>query len=422
MIQFLFVLLCSSTLLASTFVFANTHNNLMPNARLFLAPATQNNTDALSVMGEVGPRNFRGNITYGRAIDPCQRYKLSGEYLTQRLNYHFKSGDAKRWVSQVGIGGSYQYLLKHSRFQSIDADLAYAHAFHRDLHKKHIFEHGQIEILKRRIASSDSIFSFLGTTLELYKCSFLSFGVNYDFVLYHRVFQHKVQARGFGGTAKYQQQFAKHFNWSLEAELRQPFFFYQTLINWNHRFSCCNLNVGLYGNYTNGRKHLPNAAAVGIQLGLSFGGKFSSCCRQEEKPVSSSQQECREFFFCDLANWVKEPAFYSPIVLVIADQKERVIPVARRCTSAPTSIPIPDIVLVVGGSYSVDVSGFFSSTAPLTFTATGLPPGSSIDPTLGIISGDNPGDNVNRTITVTATSECGSTSQTFHIFYGNIEL
>lgn len=417
--NFLFRLIRAlSLVIACSFASAYaTDNHLMPIAQFFLTPTTSNGTDALSVLGEVGAENFRGSMTYGRAIDSCQRIKLSGEYLTQRLKYDFQSGHAKRWVSQVGIGGAYQYHLRHSAFQSVDADIAYAHAFNRRLQKKHLFHHEE-SMLKRRIAGSDSIFSYLGTTLGLWRCGFLSAGVNYDHVAYHRTLQHKTFAQGFGGTLEFRQQFAKNFNLSLVSQLRQPFFFYQAMINWNHRFTDWEVTCGLYGNYTDGKHHLPNVATVGVQLGFKFGGKASDCCRKTSKTTPS----CRTELFCDLANWTSKPAIYSPVVLAIADQKENIIVQSiATCTSATSSTPIPNMIFEFSGPYSVDVSGFFSSSLPLTFSQTGLPPGSSIDPATGVISGTKLADNTTHTITVTATSQCGTTSQTFAISYLNIE-
>ncbi len=389
-------------------------NNLLPNARLFLTTATPSGSDALGILGEAGPRNFRGNLTYGRAITPCQRIKLSGEFLAQRLKYDFLSGVGHRWIPQAGVGGAYQYVIDHSFFQSLDADVAYSHAFSRDLPEKTVFIGGRAFSLKRRVAGSDGIFSYLGLSLGLWRCGYLFLGANYDRVLYHRVLENKTHAQGFGGSAEFKQQFAKEVHLSLEAQLRQPFFFYQALLNWTRRFSCWEIDCGLYGNYTKGRHHLPNVAAAGIQIGFKFGGRNFDCCCERE-PV-----RCRGELYCDLSNWIVRPAIYSPVVLAISDQKTAPMSQAV-CTSVTTSTPIPNMVFIDGGPYSVDVSGFFHSDLPLTFSQTGLPPGSSIDPVTGVISGTKLADNTNHTITVTATSECGSASETFNILYANIE-
>ncbi len=87
---------------------------------------------------------------------------------------------------------------------------------------------------------------------------------------------------------------------------------------------------------------------------------------------------------------------------------------------APTSTALPDITGTDAEVVSVDVSGHFTdpdSGDILTFTATGLPPGLSIDGTTGVISGTiDPSASVNGpyTVTVTATDEWErSTQQSF---------
>lgn len=122
----------------------DTHNLLFPIGRFYISPPS-GNYGAFSFMGEVGERNFRGSGTYGVNFTPCQRFKFSGEFLTQKLKYSFLSGDTKRWVSQYALGGQYQYQIQQDRkipFQSIDAGISYAHAFDKDLSSKNILLRG----------------------------------------------------------------------------------------------------------------------------------------------------------------------------------------------------------------------------------------------------------------------------------------
>ncbi|MBS4168053.1 putative Ig domain-containing protein [Parachlamydia sp. AcF125] len=85
------------------------------------------------------------------------------------------------------------------------------------------------------------------------------------------------------------------------------------------------------------------------------------------------------------------------------------------------STPISDVQFIGTGSYSLNVSSHFSDPAgaPLTFSASGLPTGSTIDETSGLISGPNLHDNQNYAVTVTANAAeaCESVSQSFTITF-----
>jgi large repetitive protein len=88
---------------------------------------------------------------------------------------------------------------------------------------------------------------------------------------------------------------------------------------------------------------------------------------------------------------------------------------------APVSTPIPDQANVDAAAVQVSVAGNFSDVDadPLSFSAIGLPPGLTIDPTTGIISGvmsrnaSQPGGGVYRVTITAADGQGGATSRTF---------
>lgn len=121
---------------------------------------------AVSLLGEVGYRNYRGSGTYGVYFTPCQRFKITGEYLVQKLNYRFDDEHSRKWVSQYAIGAEYQFLLSHSTLQSIDIGTAYVHAFS---HRLSDIDSATLLPIERRIAGSDGALSFLGTISPMEK-------------------------------------------------------------------------------------------------------------------------------------------------------------------------------------------------------------------------------------------------------------
>ncbi|WJH41457.1 Ig-like domain-containing protein [Aliirhizobium terrae] len=95
----------------------------------------------------------------------------------------------------------------------------------------------------------------------------------------------------------------------------------------------------------------------------------------------------------------------------------------------PISSPIADVERNDGETISFDVSGNFVDPEgePLTYTATGLPPGLSIDPETGVISGridpgaSGPNGISSFVVTITATDpDEGSVSETFTYTIRNV--
>ena len=249
---------------------------------------------AISAYSEIAPRNFRGSGTYGVYFTSTQRFKVSGEYLAQNLDFHFSSGHHKKWVSQIAFGAEYQYLLDNDRFKSIELGTAYSHAF-RSHHN---------------LSGSNGSLSFLGTTARLWNCAFLSAAAEYDWVEFDRKHHHDKSSNGFGGSVDFVQQFGKEFSLNLEAQFREPFNSYQGLVNWNHRFCGFNLDIGVFGNLTNGHDGVRDIRTVGLQLGMTFGPRAKNCGRCVE--MSSSGRNCYARQYCDVSQWVAKPAVYVP--------------------------------------------------------------------------------------------------------------
>ena len=268
---------------------------------------------AFGIRGEAGVKNFRGSTTYGTYLADQHRFKISGEWLNQKLTYHFNPRRAKEWVSQYAVGGEYQYLIGNKIVQSIDLGTAYVHGFGRHL--------GEKENASRNIADSDGALSFLGTTVRLWNCARLSIEANYDWVKYHQKYEHGRLANGFGGSAFFVQPFATDFTFALSAEFRKPFNSYQGSLNWKHFFQTWGIDFGIFGNITDGKEGLPDIKTVGVQLGFSFGGKGCKHPRFNDK--KTEQTECYSRAYCNATDWASAPAVYIPIVLAMEDSKKR---------------------------------------------------------------------------------------------------
>lgn len=367
-------------------------NTLAPIVQLSLTPKPLGDYGAISLLGELGARNFRGAGTYGVYFNPCSRLKLSGEFLTQDLSYHGSRHHSRGWASQYAVGGEFEYLLSSSIFQSFDLGGYYSHAFHKKLNSL------------QRIAGSDGGYGFLGTTLKLWKCAFLSADVNYDHVRYHRKSRSDSMANGWGGSVVLVQQFAHGISLDVDAELRRPFNLFGGRLSWSRSFARWGIDCGVFGNYTDGKKGVPNVTTIGLQLGVSFGPKSTKCCRSTEKMAAP---RCYSDLFCDLTGWVQKPAVHLPVVLATLNQDG--------CSGPPMSSPIGNVEEPIGSSFVIPTKSHFPDSDDLTFSATGLPK----VPTQASFSNinSNTGDitvtdytGPQNEITVTATNECGLTS------------
>lgn len=272
---------------------------------------------AFGTRGEAGHKNYRGGATYGVYFTDHHRFKVSGEWLTQKLTYHFHPTREKKWVSQYAIGGEYQYLIGNKIVQSINLGSAFVHGYGHRLSSKSFYNN---KVNLRNIADSDGALSFLGTTVRLWNCARLTAEANYDWVKYHQKHEHGKLANGFGGSVYFVQPFATDFTFSLSAQFRTPFNSYQGSLNWKHFFPRWGMDVGLFGNITDGKEGLPDIQTVGVQLGFTFGGK--GCKHPPFNDKKTEQTECYSRAYCNVSDWASKPAVYVPIVLALEDSKK----------------------------------------------------------------------------------------------------
>ncbi|AQP45255.1 hypothetical protein RPIT_10990 [Tessaracoccus flavus] len=101
-------------------------------------------------------------------------------------------------------------------------------------------------------------------------------------------------------------------------------------------------------------------------------------------------------------------------VTVTVSQGDLSASASAEVTAAPATAPViadlADVSVEVGETVSVQASA--TGTAPIVFSASGLPAGVAIDPASGVISGE-PEAAGSSSVTVTATNEAGSDSTSF---------
>ena len=364
-------------------------NPVLPNAKVQLVTPQLGEGGLVAFLGELGARNLRGAVTYANRFAACHRFKASGEFLTQDLRY--KTGN-RNWAAQYSLGAEYQCFFSSSAFRNLYAAGSYIHAYTKGRGMN-------------RLAGSDGGQGRIGATINPWKCAYLSCEVDYDYIHYHSDLpSQKKTASGFGGSTSLVQYLGREFSLRADAEFHQPYYLYEGAFEWSRVYTNFKLNTGLYMNYTYGRGGLPNVLGGGISLSLSFGERNEKCCRVDSK----WKEKCDSNWMCDLPSWALESAARLPVVLALKD------PIST--CSIPTSTTIPDQVFAGGPTYSFDTSPYFFSSSTLTYSATGLPNLSTINPATGVISGPSQRI-IDIPVTVTATSSCGSTSQSFLISF-----
>lgn len=376
-----------------------TDNYLMPELTFSCTPREIGDNSGVAFLAEGGRRNLRFNGTYGMLFDEDNRFKVSAEYLQQKLGYHFSTGKADRWVRQYAIGAAYGHEFCNPYITCGEITGYFSHA------PNHYLGDAECagELVSRRIAGSYAYGVEASATISLWPCAFLFLDAIYDSVAYQRKFHSRKYVNGFGGSVGFSHQFYNGLGVDLKAEFRRPFNYYRAGLRW-FPSEYSGLSLGVYASYVRGKYQLPNNTTAGLEVTYTFSDLFS--------PSSWFGLEACEPVCCcpQLRCWVSKPAVYLPQVLAIAEES---------ICQLPTSTPIPDFTFTTIGPYSINAAPFFSNPegGPIVFSAVGLPPQSSIDANTGVISGIVIAGAGPFSVTVTAKTSCGTSSQTFTITF-----
>lgn len=415
-------------------------NSLSPVVRLTMSPQILSENFGFSLLGEFGAKNYRGGLTLGTEFDTSSTLnllKISGEYLSQKLEYGFHSGSLHRWVNQYAVGGEYQLLIPKclqfsSWVYSVDFNITYSHANSRHINSVECpldTIRNQTPLLFRHIAGGSNTHGDIGTTLAPWQNGQLFLGLDYDYTSFHRKYQHDIRSSGFGGTIWLTQTLGRGFKFDIGAEFRRPFNFYSAEIAWQTPFNGGNLSLGAFVNYTNGHERLPNSSVAGISIDFAFGQAASYPRSYYSAGFVPTCCPC----ICDshLIAWLARPAVYMPTVLAIADQQYQYTSPSE--SSCPTCQICTDCCLIDSNPFIVGQTsdqpwnfaelGNFNATPnffgdDLVYSISPAISGLSIDQTTGIVSYSGTSF-LSQLFTISAQNACGNTSQT--IYFENID-
>lgn len=333
-------------------------------------------------VGEGGEDHWRLNGTFGWQVQEQFLLKFSAEYLAGKNTFYSYYGDCRPWVHQAGVGAEAAYLLCSRWLESINLGVVYSHAFNKSLDK--IYAPGGELISNKRVAGSDAVDFNFGGTIPTFCQGTLALYGTYQHVEYDRRIQDKLIVKGLGFGFYLNQPINHCSTLYFQGDFQHAYDYYEAGMNWKNQSKWGLLTTGFFVANVRGKHELTHENRIGLSFGFDFGRK--DCCR---KTCCSRNR---------LAEWVQRPAIYRPKVLAIIDEQECIPPSVVTSTQ---SYSLPG-----NNAFSINVAPQFAGT-DLTFAASNLPDGWSIDPTTGIISGTTTSSgSVN--ITITATNPCGS--------------
>lgn len=370
---FLFSIFCLS--ISSAFAHKEDHRrdlpeDKLPDFRFAIEPYRIGEISAVSGIVQVGLRDYRFNGTYAVAIMEKHLFKVSAEYLRQKLGFGYTSGHIHKWVDQYAIGAKSRLELDCGYLDHLDMGMVYSHSPSKNLGRK--LDKGQNYVVRRRIAGADAVSAELETSMRIFKGA-VAGNLFYDYVRFDQKYHSKKTVAGPGLGLSVYHPFICTTVLHLAAELRRPFLFLQARVDSKVRLGSKVFTAGAFIESTKGYASIPSSTLFGVEFFFDFGPK--------KLPASSTG--CPEISL--LEQFAASPAVFRPQVLAMADQEKYVFCEGAASILESLTLPIPL------GAVSIDLSSYFLGTGPFVFIGTGLPQGLSVDPLTGVLSGTNTG-------------------------------
>ena len=174
--------------------------------------------NALSFLADGSKKEGRANLTWGYAMTPHQRIKLTGEYLAQDLDFNYYSGDVNKWENQAAYGATYEYIIAHHFLNDINFNTFYSHTRSEDLSDADY--DGATNL--RRIAGGTDKSASAGVDVLPTQNTLVGLQLNYDNVIYDTHYQNNQNTTGFGATINLQQLITQRTKLQLLAADRNP--------------------------------------------------------------------------------------------------------------------------------------------------------------------------------------------------------
>lgn len=279
-----------------------------------------NYSNALGIMLDLGSKEYRINGTWGHDVSDAYRFKLTGEYLAQKLDFDFASGTQSKFVGQTAIGLVNQFFIGQKYVRALYLNPTYSKAQSKDLGKKYFDQaaDGSYNYLDyMRIAGGEDRSLSAGVDLLPFQSTLLALELNYDSIKYDTQYNtDSDDTSGLGATAKVQQLFNKYLKLEVLASSRKPYTNYKAELNWlavtdpNYR-----IELGLTGERIIG--NTDDDTADDTRFGLNVNYKWGSESFDQHEGYAFQTENARE----DLVSFTAIPAVHMEKVLAVKDEK-----------------------------------------------------------------------------------------------------
>jgi hypothetical protein len=361
--------------------------DLLPDFRFGIEPVKFCDHYAASGLFQIGLRDVRINGTCAMQYAGEHLFKVSAEYLRQKLGFGYDSGHIHKWVDQYAVGGEGRLRLDWRCLEYLDLGVAYSHSPSKNLGRK--LAKNDNYVVKRRIAGSDFISLEAGSSKRIYKGA-ISGNVFYDFVQFDQKYQHKKLITGPGAGLNVYHPFIGTSVLHLACEVRRPYLFLQARLDTKARIGSMLMTAGAFIESTKGFSSIPSSTLFGFEF-------FVDICKKPSRRIVPNV--CPEISLVE--QFAASPAVLRPQVIAMADQEKYLFCELAGLVQDSVTVQIPL------GQVAILFSDYFTGTGPFVYVGANLPQGLALDPLSGMLTGFNNGE-TGGTIegTVTAINYC----------------